>query len=139
MLLFNHPIWDIMPIINRIPINSDNDDDHYEVLVKRQIRNNKNYDTTRNYDLFSVGSTVGVQEKDVGPWTCRTIVGVGDHNHNNRSYTIRITRTGHIVTRNSKLSKTTPITAEQYLRDQCTWHRADPVDRILKQNETLHG
>ena len=34
-LLFNHPIWDIMPIINRKPINSDNDDDHYEALVKR--------------------------------------------------------------------------------------------------------
>ena len=50
-----------MPIINRIPINSDNDDDHNEALVKRQIRNDKNYDTARNYDLFLIGSTVMVQ------------------------------------------------------------------------------
>ena len=60
-LLFNHPIQGIMPIINRIPINSDNGDDHYEVLVKRQIRNDKNYDTARNCDLFSIGSAVAVQ------------------------------------------------------------------------------
>ena len=40
-----------MLIINRIQINSDNDDDHYEALVKRQIGNDKNYDTATNYDL----------------------------------------------------------------------------------------
>ena len=61
MLLFNYPIHGIMPVINRIPINSDNDDDHYEALVRRQTGNDKNYDTARNYDLFSVGSTVAVQ------------------------------------------------------------------------------
>ena len=87
-----------MPIINRIPINSDNDDNHYEALVKRQIRNDKNYDTVRNYDLFSIVSTVAVQREDGGPWTHGTIVGTDDHNHNNRSYTISVTRTGCIVT-----------------------------------------
>ena len=49
-------------------------------------------------------------------WTHCTIVGVGDHYHNNISYTIRITRTGHIVTRNTKHIKITPITAEEYFR-----------------------
>ena len=33
--LFNCPIKGNMPIINRLPINSDNDDKHYEVLVNR--------------------------------------------------------------------------------------------------------
>ena len=122
-----------MQIINRIPNNSDNDDDHYEALVKRKIRNDKNYDTARNNDLLLIGSTVAVQQKDGETWTHRTIVGAGDHNHNNRSYTIRITRTGYIVTRNSKHIKTMPITTEQYLRDQITQHTDDPVDRILKQ------
>ena len=61
MMLFNHPIQGIMPIINRIPINSDNADDHYEALVKSQIRNDKNYDTARDCNLFSMGSTVAVQ------------------------------------------------------------------------------
>ena len=101
MLLFNHPKWSIMPIINRIPINSDNDEDHYESLVKKQTRNDKNYDAARNYDLFSIGSTVAVQWEEGWPWTHGTIVGIGDQQHNNRSYTIWITMTGHIVTRNS--------------------------------------
>ena len=50
-----------MPIINRLPINLDNDDDHYEVLVNRQANNDKKYDTARNYHLFSIGSTAAVQ------------------------------------------------------------------------------
>ena len=122
-----------MPIINRIPINSDNNDDHddhYEALVKVQIRNDKNYYTARNYDLFSKGCTVVVQGEDDGLWTQRTIVGTGDHNHNNRSYTIRITMTSCIVTRNAKHIKTALIMAEQYIRDQLTQHTGDPVDRI---------
>ena len=69
-----------MPKINRLPDNSDNDDEHYETLVNRQAENKK-YDNARNYDLFSIGST------------------------------------GYIITRNRKHIKTTPITAEQYLRD----------------------
>ena len=35
MLLFNCPIRGIMPIINRILITSNDDDDHYEELVKK--------------------------------------------------------------------------------------------------------
>ena len=69
-----------MPTINRITITSDNDDDHYEAMVKRQIRNNKNYDTANNYDLISIGSIVVVQRMvDCGPmeqilaWVITTI------------------------------------------------------------------
>ena len=40
-LLFNNSIQGIMPIINRLPINSDNDDEHYEALVNRQAKNDK--------------------------------------------------------------------------------------------------
>ena len=47
-----------MPIIHKLPINLDNDDVHYEVLVNRQVKENKKYDTARNYDSFSIGSTV---------------------------------------------------------------------------------
>ena len=50
-----------MPIINRLPINMDNDDEHYEVLVNRQGKHDKKYDTARNYDLFSIWSNVVVQ------------------------------------------------------------------------------
>ena len=137
MLLFNCPIQGIMPILNRIPISSDNDDNHYEVLVKRQIRNDKNYDTARNYDLFSIESTLVVQQEDGGAWTHGTIVGTDNHSHINRSYTIRITRMGYIITSNSKHIKTTPITAEQYLRDQLMQHMNDPVHKIIKQYKKL--
>ena len=44
-----------------LPINSDNDDEHYEVLVNRQAKNDKKYDTANNYDLFSIRSTVVAQ------------------------------------------------------------------------------
>ena len=41
-LLFNCPIWGIMPIINRLQINLDNNDDHYESLVNRQAKMTRN-------------------------------------------------------------------------------------------------
>ena len=55
-----------MPKIYRLPINSDNDDEHYEVLVNRQTNDCKKYDTARNYASFSVGSAVAAQQKDGG-------------------------------------------------------------------------
>ena len=48
ILLLNSPMQGIMPIINRMSINLDNHEGHYEALVMRQTRNNKNYDTARN-------------------------------------------------------------------------------------------
>ena len=54
-LLFSHPIWGIMPIINRLPSNSNSDDEHYEAQDTRQTSNFKNYDTYKSYDSFSVG------------------------------------------------------------------------------------
>ena len=46
-LLFNCSARGIMPIINRLPIGIDNDDEHHLVLVKRQTKNDKKYDTAR--------------------------------------------------------------------------------------------
>ena len=86
----------------------DNDEERYEALINRQAKNDKKYDTAINYNLFSIGSTVVVvQQEDGGSWTHGTVVGRGDHNHNNRSYTIRVTETGLIITRKSKHTKTT--------------------------------
>ena len=103
--LFNCPIRDIMPIVNRPVINSNNsdqhkDDQHYEAVVKRQTKDDKNHDTFRNYASFPLGSTVVVQCKDGGQWTHDTVVGTADYNLNNRSYMICITKTSQIVTRN---------------------------------------
>ena len=54
-LLFNHPIRGIIPVINRTPINANNDVDHYEALVERQVKSDKNYDTLRTYKSVLIG------------------------------------------------------------------------------------
>ena len=48
-----------MPIINRPPVNSNNNNEHYEALEK-ETKNDKNHDTSRNYASFLLGSTVVV-------------------------------------------------------------------------------
>ena len=73
-----------MPIINRLPINSNDDDEHYGVLINRQRRNAKNNDTSRSYVSFSIGSTVAVQWEAGGLSTHGTVVGRGDYNHTKR-------------------------------------------------------
>ena len=35
MLLFNCQVRDIMPILRRLPIRPNNNDEHYEALLKR--------------------------------------------------------------------------------------------------------
>ena len=66
-----------------------------EVLVNRQTKNDKKYVTTI-HDAFSIGSTVVVQQEDGEPWTHDTVIGRGNHNHSNRSYTIR-THKNHLT------------------------------------------
>ena len=55
-----------MPIINRLPINSNNDNEHYEAIVTRQTKNDKIYNTVRSYNSFSIWSTVVVKREDGG-------------------------------------------------------------------------
>ena len=117
-ILFNHLIRGTMPIISRLPISVNNDEECYEALVNRQTKDDKNQDTPRNYVSVPTGPTVVVQHEDVGPWIHGTVRGKGEHNHHERSYNIYITRTGQLVTRDRKHIKPTQIMAEQYLQDQ---------------------
>ena len=121
--------------VNRLPINSNNDDNHYEALVNKQT---KNYDTFRNYASFSKGYTAVAQHEDGEQWTPGTVVRRGDHNHNNRSYMICITKTGLIVTKNKKYIKATSITAEQYFWDQLSTDTVDMLDHILNTLNMTH-
>ena len=50
-----------MPIINRPPVGRDKDEEHYEVLIKRQTKDDKNQGTPRNYVSIPIGSTVVVE------------------------------------------------------------------------------
>ena len=122
-LLFNHPTRGIMLKLNRPPINTNNDDDHYKTLVEIQSKAGKNYDTLRNYNLIPIGSTVVDQSEDKGPWTHGTVMGKEDNNHNDQEYKIHMTKTGQLITRNRKHVKVMPITSKQYLRDQLSKDR----------------
>ena len=66
-----------MPITDTLPIGSDNDEGHYESLIKRQIKDNKNQGTTRNHIPIPIGSTVVVKQQDGGPWNHDTLEGQG--------------------------------------------------------------
>ena len=88
----------IMPIIDRKPIGGDNDDDHLSKLMHMQHRNGTNNDGLPVFASIPIGSTVVVQQEDSGPWTHRTIVGKGDHNHHDQSYILQITTTGRRIT-----------------------------------------
>ena len=52
-VLFNYPVRGIMPIISRLPISINNDEEHYELPVNRQTKNDKNQGTSRNYVSYS--------------------------------------------------------------------------------------
>ena len=114
IMLFNHPIRGIMPVVNRPPIGSDNDKEHHNVLINRQCRNDKDNDTSKHFHPLPIGSTVAVKCEDGGPWTHGTIEEKGNHNHHNRSYKIHITTTGKTTTCKRQHLKPTPISAEWY-------------------------
>ena len=86
-----------MSIINRLPIGSDNGEEHHKALIDRQSKYNKGKDTSKKFVSLPIGSTVVVQREDEGPWTHATIEAKGNHNHHNRSYKICISKTGKIV------------------------------------------
>ena len=60
-LLFNHPVCGIMPVMDRKPINIDNDDEHHKTLMHRQGKNDQNNDTLKIFMSILIGSTVAVQ------------------------------------------------------------------------------
>ena len=77
-MLLNCPIRCIMPILNIPPVIADNDDEHWETLVQRQLKADKNCDTLRNYNYIPVGTSIAVQREDGGPWAHGTIVDKGN-------------------------------------------------------------
>ena len=87
-----------MPIINRPPVGRDKDEEHYEVLIKKQTKDDKNQGTPRNYVSVPIGSNVAVQQEDGELWIHGTIEVKGNQNRHDRSYYIHITKTDQLVT-----------------------------------------
>ena len=123
-------------MINRPLIGLNNNDEHYKALIRRPMKNDKNHDTPRMYASIPVGSAVAVQCEDEGTWTHRIVESKGDHNHNDRTCTIWVTKIGWLITRKSKHMKPTQLTSEQYIWDQLDKYTVtDPLEDILKQLE----
>ena len=60
-MLFNCLIRGIVPVINRPPVGTENDDEHHKALIGRQNRNDKGKGTSKSFVPFPIGSTVAVQ------------------------------------------------------------------------------
>ena len=131
-LRFNRQVCGIMPVWDHKPIVQDCDDDHHSKLVDRQQKNSN--DASSIFACIPIGSAVAVQPEDGRPWTHKAVVGTGNHNHHDRSYTIQITTNGRHITWNRWHIIPTSITADAYLQYQSTKQsstRTDPLADIL--------
>ena len=82
-LLFNCPVHGIMPVIDRKPIDRDNDDEHHSKLVHRQHKNNINNNASPVFTSIPIGLSVVVQHEDGGLWIHKQLLGSEDYNHHN--------------------------------------------------------
>ena len=117
-LPFKCLVCGIMPVIDRKPVNVDNDDEHHKNLVHRQSTNYMNNDASQVFASIPIGSTVVVQWEYGELWTYAIIVGKGNPNHHNQSYKVQVTTTGKIITCKRQHIKPTSITAEEYMHYQ---------------------
>ena len=50
-----------MQVVNRLPVGSDNDEEHHSTLINRQCTNDKDDDTSKSFIPLSIGSAVADQ------------------------------------------------------------------------------
>ena len=55
-----------MQVLNRPPINTNYNDEHYNTLVQSHVKADRNYNTQRDYNSIPIRSTVVVQREDAG-------------------------------------------------------------------------
>ena len=136
--MLNRLVHGIMPVLDCKPLVEDCDDNHHAKLAERQQKNNN--DTSAVFPCIPIGSAVVVQWEDVRPWTHGTVVGTGDHNHHDKSYTIQLTINGRCTTCKRHHIKLTSVTADAYIQYHATKQqnaRTDPLVEILN-NITKH-
>ena len=66
------------------------------------------------------------------------VVGTGDHNHHDRSYTIQLTTNGRCITHNRQHIKPTTITADSYLQYQSTKQSHTRTDLLVDIHNNIH-
>ena len=72
-LLFNRPIWHLLPQMNQEPINIKADNGHCEAQKAHQDKYLRGSDTLKGSLYFPIRSTVPVYWEDRRPWTHKVI------------------------------------------------------------------
>ena len=83
-----------------------------------QDKYSKDCDIHQHSIHFLAGSTVAMQMEDDGLWTHGVIVEGNSEDHNEQTYKVRVTKTGRLITHNTRHLQKTPVATEQYLRQQ---------------------
>ena len=81
--------------------------------MERQAKADMNYHNLRNYEYIPVASTVSSSVRGWDTISLGTVIDKGDHNHNDQKYRVWVSKTGWLITRNSKNVKETPIKDNQ--------------------------
>ena len=130
-LMFSRQVHGTMPVLDHKPLIKDCDDDHHKFIERQQKSTNG---ASAIFPCILIGSAVAVQQEDGRQWTHGTIVGMGSHNHRNKSYTIQLTTNGRCITCNRHHIKPTTVTVDTYMQYYSTKlqnARADPLADIL--------
>ena len=99
MLLFDRPMRDVLPNFYRQLVSYHNHYINLIALLETQPQASQDIHTHKNILFLPTGSTVAVHRENGGSCTYGTIIGHETENHIDRSYRVRVTRTGHAITR----------------------------------------
>ena len=131
-LLFNRMTRDILLKFSRQSVLGNYSDSNNTSLLERQCQASQDIDTCKNIPFLPTGSTVVVKREDGEPWMHGTIMGHETDDHNNRSYIIRVTKTGHAVTRMKRHIQPTIVSAKDHLQNKNTESQPDIASRQTK-------
>ena len=110
--LFNRWIRCLLLRINRPPMLSDYNENHYKALKHHKANWPRAVILSKSLFVLHIGSTVAVSWEDGGPWMHGTMIDYDNEDHNRRLYRIHITRTRWVLTINTGHIKHTPIAVE---------------------------
>ena len=85
-------------------------------------------------EIFPIGSLVMDWKEDGGPWTHGTIINHNKEEHHMRSYRIKLSLSGHVITRNTKHIRKTSIMLWMYRKIEKIKQTENDPDR---QDEKL--
>ena len=137
LFLFDRPSKGLLPRVSRQPILHNNNETNHTALISRQSQASKESDTYINISFLPTRFTVAVQWEDRVAQMHGTIIGQGSKDHSGRCNKIRETKIRHIITRIKWYVKTTPISTEDYLRNEMVIANKHQTDDKLNENTDL--